>query len=829
MQQRLLLPSLISQLQSSFLVLVTFAYLLGQACAGSGWSVATPWWIALPLLLGSLSWFFSSRSVALLVLSTFCIFQGGVITLQKTLTPDLPAHHLQYFDLSQAITIEGWLFREPDRFPHRGRLYFEAIKAWQTGTFQPATGKVLLSVRSLKRSWQYGDLIRLTVKLRPPRNFHTPGSFNYESYLARQGIYLTAFLWDDSSIEHTGWQGNRLREFSERLRRKIGAFFSSHLTGQTSAVLRALIIGDKGGLTKDTRTAFARAGVAHVLSISGLHISLVATASYGLWWWLLGRSHYVLLRFLMPKIAALLTLLPVIFYAGLSGGNIATWRSVIMVATYLFAILCNRQEEIYRSLALAALLISVLWPGSVLDISFQLSFLSVLSIVIGMNRFSIWWNQKSAHLHGHRHRQQRLCFWLLSSLIVSFCALISTAPLTAFYFNQISVTGGIANLLIVPLLGSGAVLFGLVAAVMIFLSSTLASVFLFSAGLITQVGLWITQTISEWPWAALSVVTPTLFELLCLYGLLGALLCYFSSAPPAIASTGKFLVPVFTLALLLDSCFWLSSRYFHHELRVTFLDVGQGDAAVIEFPGSQVMVIDGGGFASEEFDSGEAIIAPFLWSRKIKRVDFLVMSHPQLDHYGGLVFLVEHFAPRELWFNGEQSAAQRFTRFWTALQQNKVTLKHLCDATPPFILATVQVEVLHPPCESTNLDTNNSSLVLRLSHGAIDFLFPGDLEAEGEQFLLAHHSSLASEILKAPHHGSRTSSTQVFVNTVAPQLVAASLGYLNRFRFPAQEVVQRYEALNARFLRTDRDGAIFIESDGQTYNIEISHQIPASP
>ena len=217
------------QLSSSLLIIVTLAYLLGQACAAQGWFAPTPLWLIVSIILGSLIGCFFSRSFALIVVSALFTFQYAAITLQKTLVPDLPTNHIRRFDLSQEMTLEGWLFREPDRFPHRGRLYFEALHVWQKGESQPATGKVLLSIRSLKGPWRYGDLVRMTVRLRPPHNFHTPGSFDYESYLARQGIYLTAFLWDDSGLERIGRQGNWLRHLSEHLRREIGAFFATHL------------------------------------------------------------------------------------------------------------------------------------------------------------------------------------------------------------------------------------------------------------------------------------------------------------------------------------------------------------------------------------------------------------------------------------------------------------------------------------------------------------------------------------------------------------------------------------------------------------------------
>lgn len=803
------------------LVLVTAAALLGQACATWGWfSRPLPWLIGSAVAVG-LAFFFCPRRLALLFACGALSLGLASFVLHQRLSPQLPPTHLRHLPLPQDATVEGWLFREPDRFPHRGRLYLEALHIWRDGVLQPTSGKILLNVRSLTGPWQYGDVVRAPLRLRAPRNFRTPGSFDYEGYLARQEVYLTAFLWDDAKIERIGWQGTWLRAQLEHMRRALGDFFSSHLDARTAAVLRALIVGDESGVTKDLRTAFSRAGVAHVLSISGLHISLVAMAAFGAWWWVLGRSRYLLLRFVMPKLAALLTILPVLLYAGLAGGNLATWRSVVMVLVYLFAIVVDRQDEVYRSLALAALLISFLWPGAALEISFQLSFLSVLSILLGMEHFSAWWARWRPPTPGVPPSwQERGLHWGAAYIAVSVYALFGTAPLTALYFNQVSVAGLFANLLVVPLLGSAAVLLGLAASAVFFLHSGVASWVLVGAGWVTQAGTWLTTRVGTWSWAAFDVVTPTVLELSLLYGCFLCLLFLSFPTRTRAATVSKYLLPVLLLALVVDGLVWVQDRYFRQELRVSFLDVGQGDAAVVELPGSQVMVIDGGGFASEEFDSGEAILAPFLWSRKIGRVDIVAMSHPQLDHYGGLAFIVERFAPREFWFNGEQSSAQRFARLWTALEQRGVQRRQLCREAADIALSEVVVQVLHPPCQPIGLDTNNASLVLRLSHGEVDVMFSGDIEAEGERELTAANASIASEILKAPHHGSRTSSTPGFVSAITPQLVVASLGHLNRFGFPAAEVVRRYEVQDSRLLRTDVEGTVSIVSDGQSYRVE---------
>ena len=805
-----------SRLRHKELFVLAGACVCGQLSATWGWLPASFWWAGGLAFLAFFIWRWHSRYTAVVTTCSLFIFTIAHASVQHVLHPSFPADHLRHLSLPQDVTVEGWLFREPERFPHRGRLYLEAVRLWKDGVQSPASGKILLTVRSLSGPWRYGDELRITLKLRTPRNFHTPGNFDYEGYLARRDIYLTAFLWDDGGIEKMGARGNPFQHRIEQIRRNIGTFFTTYLDVQTAAVLRALILGDEGRIEKDLRQAFAQAGVTHVLSVSGLHIALVAATAYGGWWWLLGRSRLLLLSLTMPKLASILTVPPVLFYAVLAGGNVATWRSVLMIFVYLFAPVVDRRGDVYRSLAFAALIISLVDPGAVLDISFQLSFVSVFSIVLGTGLLSVWWEKrKDSPFFSESVMRARLLRWGATYCVVSAFALLGTAPLTAFHFNQISLVGFVANLIVVPLLGSAAVIFGLLTVVGSFLDSRIALVFLWVAGCITRVGNAVVFWFASLPYASLQVVTPSEMELVLLYSLL-LCLCSRSLFSSRVFRT---LVTVFLVGLCTDAAVWITDRYFHHTLRVSFLDVGQGDAAVVELPDGRVMLIDGGGFASEGFDTGEAIIAPFLWSKKIAKVDVLVMSHPQLDHYGGLLYIAEHFAPRELWFNGELAQGLRFAEFMKVVNQKGIMLRTLCRDAAPFVSPEVLIRILHPPCGHRHFDTNNSSLVVRITYGVTDILFTGDIEGEGETELLATATTLPSEILKVPHHGSRTSSSQAFVRATTPAMAIASLGAGNRFHFPAREVVARYQQQGTQWIRTDQAGTVTVVSNGREHRL----------
>lgn len=268
-------------------------------------------------------------------------------------------------------------------------------------------------------------------------------------------------------------------------------------------------------------------------------------------------------------------------------------------------------------------------------------------------------------------------------------------------------------------------------------------------------------------------------------------------------------------------------------LRATFLDVGQGDCTLVEFPHGKRMLIDGGGLYGD-FDVGENVIAPFLWKRRILKVDYLVLSHPQPDHYKGLLFIAQHFGPREFWHNGMISDASTYEELLNVIKEKETTMVKVEDG---FIrtFRDVRVEALHPaegwmPAGKNKRGwTNNNSLVLRIVFGDHSFLFTGDIEKEAETRLLRDDKKLGAHVLKVPHHGSKTSSTYYFVEQVSPQYAIFTLGYKNIFHFPSTRVVGRYKERDCQILRTDLDGAITVTSDGKELEVMTYRETMKTP
>jgi competence protein ComEC len=791
------------------LVCAAMGLLFGDALAASaatlpalplaGMTAAAVWLV----IASDVAW----RRVGVVLLAAV----AGSLAANRVYQPKLPRDHVALAAVHTPVDIEGVLAADPEPRGERTRLWLRSEQIDEGHGWRPTQGTVLVSVGSVEQRWSAGDRLRGTVSLRRPRNFGNPGEFDYVAYLARQGIYSTASADDDTGFVLVEHVESGISDWFARWRRGVGALVRQTLAEPQASVLSALVIGTAATLPSDLRAAFSRVGVSHVLSVSGLHIGLVAMVAYTLVRWLLARSRWMLLTANVPKLAGALSIIPVLLYAGIAGSNVATVRAVLMIAVFVAAMVVDRERHLIVSLAAAAIVILLTSPGSSVDISFQLSFVAVLGLVLAMERFWPWWRKwEEAHLLRLRGWRGRLGRSAAVYAVVSLSALAATTPLTALHFNQVSFVAVLANALVVPLLGSLAVALGLLGALLFLVSETLAWLCLRLAGPVVQLGLWLVQFFAAWPYAAVRVVTPTLLEVAVIYAVLLAFVRLSGRARRV------FLIIPAAIALA-DGTWWYVNRYYHREMRLTFLSVGLGDAAVVELPGAEVMVIDGGGLGGEAFDVGERIVAPFLWSRKIAHVDYIVLSHPDRDHYGGLAFVAAQFSPREFWSNGASSDSEGFARLERRLRDGGVSRQVLLRGAVRRI-GSVEVHVHSPSSQRDGLRDNDQSLVLSLGFGGTHVLFTGDIEAPGEEDLVASSDGqLASAVLKVPHHGSQTSSSARFLDAVAPQFAIVSAGFENRFGFPHPEVLRRYDARDCTLARTDLDGAVTvrIHPDGQ--------------
>jgi competence protein ComEC len=595
------------------------------------------------------------------------------------------------------------------------------------------------------------------------------------------------------------------------VRQRLSELIDKAIEGPSRGLVKALLIGERSGIPDALQTAFNRAGVGHLLAISGLHVGIVAAAAFHGWCWLLAWFSPLLWPAWSRRAAALIAAVPVVFYGLLAGGSVATQRAVIMVMVFLLAVYANREQDPVNTLAAAAMLILALWPPALFSISFQLSFAAVFFILLGIRK-----NLQASN----RNTEKFIAF-----VRVSVWALIGTLPLVAHYFHLVSWVGVLANLILVPIVGFGIVPAGLFCIVLGLVAPHLAEIGFHYLGFAAAWAIDLVQWFGSWPHAAVYTVTPSLIEILLYYAMVFWLVTFRRQRH------ANWALALILSVACMDAGYWSWQRFLRDDLRVSYIDVGQGNAALVQLPRGECMLIDGGGFGgSSAFDVGQQVVAPVLWHKKIATVETLVLSHPNSDHLNGLLFIAAHFHVKHVLMTHDPADLKSYERFKEIIGVRGIDAPAF-DHLPRFLNRSgVQIRVLHPPRNflATSAldrppDLNNHSLVLRLSYGRVSFLFPGDIQRHAEaQMLQAPGAPLKSTVLLAPHHGSRTSSTPAFMQRVDPDVVVISAGAGRRFPHPL--VMARYRRRGCRVFETARQGMVSMATDGSLLKIETFRQ-----
>ncbi len=814
---------------------VAIAIVAGDALGN--WRIFPPLWVSAALGAVAMLLFLAAYRGAGVAIALVAIISAATAPLHSMLAPAADPMSLRNFPEGAMLTVEGRLVREAERFPDKMRIYLDAERAWREPD-HPIQVHGVVRITSLRPGgWRIGDEVRVSGRIRFPRNYGDPGEFDYESFMARSGISATMLAAGRSRSEpgiellshHYLFPASSI----ESVRARIAAFIDRNLDDPAASEMRALLIGDRGGIDRGMHEMFGRTGMAHMLVISGLHLSMVAGAMFALVRMLILLIPALGERGLANKLAALAAAAAVCAYAAVAGHHVSTTRALVMVLAYMLAVVIDRPREAIASLALAAIVICIAIPGSSADIGFELSFASVLSIVLGMRRFSGWIARRRIErgFAGISPSHGEIAWeWALGYVAVSFWAMLGVAPLTAYYFNQFSLVGLAANAVVVPIMGFGGTVLGLMAAALSFIWYAPAAVMLRTAGKFIAAGNLLTRWFADWPLGWERVFTPTALEIALAYAALFTWLLWpigeaevqsaqsknEAEKPGVRFAVRHAIAAALALAIVLDAGWWARERYLNPSLRVTFLAAGEGDAAVVRFPGARVMLVDGAS-AWRDFDLGERLVARYLWSRKIMHVDRLVLSHPDQDHFGGFGFIARNFSPGEFWTVGAASRDEAYERLIATLVRCGIPIKVVDSTSRPIAENRATVAVMSEAARP-GVSRNNSSMLMKVEFAGASILFTGDLEAEGEAAALRSGANLKATVLKVPHHGSRTSSTADFVAAVHPAIAVFSVGYHNRFHFPAPEVMERYHAAGAEILRTDLDGAICVTADASGFS-----------
>lgn len=623
-------------------------------------------------------------------------------------------------------------------------------------------------------AFQAGERWQLTVRLKRPHGTANPHTFDFEAWAFERNIRATGYVRKGVSNRKLDELVYRPGYIVERLRGDIRAHIDRAIGGKDYAgILRALAIGDDDAIGPEQWQVFLNTGTNHLISISGLHITMLSGLVFALVLFGWRRSERLLLWIPARKAATVAGVIAALLYALVAGFSVPTQRTLYMLSVFALALWSNREVSIARVLAIALVVVVLFDPWAVLAPGFWLSFGAVAVI---------------AYALGGRLRRPH---WLRESVATQWAVTLGLVPLLLLMFQQISIVSPVANAFAIPLIS-----------LLVVPLTLLGSLLAISWPLELAHGLMaVCMACLQWL-AGLPVSTwqqhapPVWTALLALFGVLWLLL---PKGFPLRWLGGVALLPVFLL---------LPPALPPGEIRVAVLDVGQGLSVLVRTAGHSLLY-DAGPKFSQHSDSGSNTILPYLRGEGVRHLDGLIISHDDLDHSGGASSVLSQLPVG--WLS-------------TSLPQDAPLLagaSHTpCLAGQRWTWDGVSFELLAPAAKiSADMKDNNRSCVLKVTsvHGSL--LLPGDIERETEGWLLeAMPERLRADVLVAPHHGSKTSSAPDFVAAVQPRAVVFTVGYLNRFGHPKRAVVERYRDLGARLYRSDRDGALLLNfaSDGIT-------------
>lgn len=626
--------------------------------------------------------------------------------------------------------------------------------------------KVLLRWYHSNENIGLGQGWRLTVRLKRPHGFQNPGGFDYEKWLFRHRIRATGYIRDAErlpELDRVSWWG----EFRERLQRRLR---QSEMASE--GLIRALVIGDRSGVGDDQWQVLVRTGTLHLLAISGLHIGLVSGFCFVLGSILARILGQGLLWLPAPMAGAMSAVLGGGLYALLAGLTIPTQRAFIMVVAVMAAVLLRRSVDIVRCLAIALILILAVDPLSVLDTGLWLSFGAVTAILLATRLTS-----------GTQNRFTRL---IMVQLLLS----LFLAPLVLMFFGQVSLIAPVANLIAIPVVAFSVVPLVLVSATALGFSwEGIAEILFGLADQILSILLPFLSLLSEPGW---SVWVSREYGLLLVMIAAGFLITL-------ARRNGYHLMAGLVGLLLLTGMGQLltNNPIEQGDFEMRVLDVGQGLSVVVHTRNHTLLYDTGARFAAR-FDAGTAVIVPYLRHRRIESLDMLIVSHGDNDHIGGMESVLRGL-----------DVGQRLTSV-----PGKVPDSEPCVAGYEWLWDGVHFIVLSPAKEYPP-EHNNGSCVVKVSGRSGSALLTGDIEREVEARLLDDQGHLlASDVLLVPHQGSKTSSTEPFIDRVAPGVAIVSAGYRNQYGHPAVTVVGRYWDRNIPLFNTALDGAVTVRVTG---------------
>lgn len=636
--------------------------------------------------------------------------------------------------------------------------------------------KILINIKMSQDipSIKYGDSLYIEGEFKQPEEARNYKGYNYKQYLKTKKIIGTVELEKVKILKSSNGS------FIHNIQKYIRDTINGTLTDEEGNLLLAILLGDKDKLSEDIQESFKTSNLSHMLAVSGAHVSYI----------ILGLTYVLQNSIIGKKNGKIVCIIFLLAFMAITNFTPSVTRACIMAILTLFSGIIYRKSDVYTNISVAALITLIFNPYSLLDLGFQLSYGGTIGIIIFIKRIQ------------EKKSNSKVINYIKQMALVSIYANIIIIPIMMYHFNTVSLTFIISNIMASPILGI-IVITGFLFIITSITVKPLTRLIAIFIKPILIILIKISQICSKLPFSNILVVTPYMFNVISYYAII--LYCIKSKKN----NKCKIIICLLIVLILINFIIYI----FPQKLRIFFIDVGQGDSTLIITPDKKTVLIDGGG--SDSFDVGEKVLLPYLLDRRILKVDYVLISHFDTDHCGGILTIMEKVKVKNIIISEQAEHSENYERFKKLMIHKKIRLIEVKKGDKIKIGRYSEFKILFPTSRLLSENPlNNNSIVAQFNYNNFKMLFTGDIEKLAEQQILkTEKAEIRADILKVAHHGSKTSSIPEFIKAVRPRIALIGVGKNNTFGHPNQQTIKNLENIKCRIYRTDLQGEIIIRID----------------